>query len=460
MKTYQLLSLMLFLSVGITYSQCPTFNIELNSQAEIDNFALTYPNCIQLTHELRIDGESGFINNLNGLSAIINAEDIFILKTQINNLSGLDNLIDVTSLTLWFNDNIQNLEGLSSLENIVRLEMFINNSLVDLSGMTSVQNLENISLFENDNLISLSHLGFITSINSFSIGGNAINSLSGLENLETVTGDFLVSNELLENFNDLANLQSIDGSLYITNNSNVLDISALDNIESLADLYIINCSNLQNFLGLENLTTVTGKLRIGFNPEITNLSFIKNIVSVGYLDIYENENLQTLQGIESIKHIEHRLFIESNPSLTTIEALNYMELPSSIDEIGIINNSSLEVCRNDFICSVIDDDDVTKYFVNNAQGCNSVEEVQESCDLSFTDIYDLVDIYPNPASDDITITLDNSINLKNTLIYSTLGKMVFETQKNHIDISTYKAGVYYARIITDKGAVFRKIVKE
>ena len=84
-----------------------------------------------------------------------------------------------------------------------------------------------------------------------------------------------------------------------------------------------------------------GELRIGFNSVITNLSHLKNIVSVDYLDIYENENLTTLQGIESIKYIEKRLFIDSNINLTSIKALKYLEFPSAIDEVIIINNTNL-----------------------------------------------------------------------------------------------------------------------
>lgn len=460
MKKITSLSLLLFFCF-IGFSQCPTEYIGLLSQEEVDNFSANYPNCTELTHNLKVNGEFNSIDNLNGLSSITSAQDIYIINTDLSSFEGLHNLESIASLRLWANSNIHNLDGLSSLINADIFEFFVNNNLTSLNGIDNLQSLGSISFFANTSLEDISQLSFLTSIENMTIGGNGLTNLNGLQNLVNVNGDLNISNEQIQNFDELNNIQSINGSLYISDNSEIENVLAFMNLESVVDLYITNNQSLFNLSGLENLTTVSGTLRIGFNPEITNLSFVKNIISVGYLDIYENENLQTLQGIESIKHIEERLFIDSNPNLTTIEALGYMEIPSGINEVVIINNSSLEVCNNNFICSIIDDDNVSKYFVNNAEGCNSLEEVDESCALTFLDNYiDDPIIYPNPVSDYFTISMDENMNLISSQIYSTLGELILETKKSYISLSSFKTGVYRLKIITDKGVFDRNIIKE
>ena len=445
----------------VAISQCPTTNIEMFSQEEIDNFSTNYPNCTTLTHELKIDGEFNTINNLNGLSEIINAQDIFIIETEITSLNGLHNIESISSLALWFNMGIQNLNGLSSLVGLGSLEVWINNSITSLEGLDSIQSINNVNLFSNTSLSDISQLNFLTSIGNLSISGNGLTNLNGLQNINDIEGDLIISNEQLHDFEELIDLQSIGGSLRLMENPEIENVSAFSNLESVDELYIVDNQNLINFSGFENLTTVTGTLRIGFNPGITNLSFVKNIISVGYLDIYENENLQTLQGIESIKYIEERLFIESNPNLTSIVALSYMEIPSDINEVVIINNESLQACGNDFICSIIDDESVSKYFVNNAQGCNSIIQVNGSCNLIGTDTFiDSPIIYPNPVSDFFTISMDENMKLINTQIYSALGMLIYETNKSNINLSSFKTGVYSIKIITDKGVFDRKIIKE
>ena len=329
-----------------------------------------------------------------------------------------------------------------------------------LNGIESLQSLENISFFYNTSLDDISQLSFLTSLDEVTIGGNALTSLIGLQNLENVNNNLSISGEGLQNFDDLTNLQSIGGSLYLQNNPEIQNISAFNKIESLTDLYIVNLPNLENFWGLHNLKTVSGTLRIGFNPEITSLSFIKNIISVGYLDIYENENLETLQGIESLQYIEERLFIDSNPNLTIIKALDYMEFPSGINEVVIINNISLQICDTDFICSILDDTNVSKGFFNNAEGCNSIEELEDSCALTFLDLFSPIVIFPNPVSDSFTISMDENMKLINSQIYTALGELIFETKNSDISLSSLNTGIYRVKIITDKGVFDRKVIKE
>ena len=72
---------------------------------------------------------------------------------------------------------------------------------------------------------------------------------------------------------------------------------------------------------------------------------------------------------------------------------------------------------------------------------------------------DLFSIYPNPASSEIHIQKPIDIDIKNTVIYNSLGQKV--AQNNAIDFSVYdlSKGIYYLEISTSEGTVHKKFIK-
>lgn len=71
-------------------------------------------------------------------------------------------------------------------------------------------------------------------------------------------------------------------------------------------------------------------------------------------------------------------------------------------------------------------------------------------------------MYPNPASELITVSSENNI-ISDINIFDTTGKLVFkqsDLNKKHanLDVSTLQSGVYYIRSVTSKGIVTQKLV--
>ncbi len=448
------------MSVFLGFGQCPTTDITLATQAQIDNFAVNYPNCTMLTHELRIDGDDNSITNLNGLARITNAQDLYILKTRIQNFAGLSNLVTASQLSIAFNRDIVDLSGLISLETVGVLEVWVNNSITSLAGIDGLKSLEHLNLFINPNLEDISQLNPVESLKSLSITGNALKTLSGLENLRTVDEDFYVADEPLQSFNELASLQSIGGSLYLWNHTLLEDLSIFNNIQTLTDLYVIGCPVLKSLSGLENVRSVSGKLRIGLNPELTDLSIFSNVTSVGSLDIYENNILQNLSGLENLQSITDRLFIHENDVLNSISALRDLST-SEISEVVIAENPNLSTCSNRFICTVIEDPNVVKIINNNSTGCNSVTEIGDACLLSVSEVVldSLVAIYPNPVSEILNLSVYEGLLFKKATLYSALGQKVLASPEKSIDVSSLSEGIYFLEITTDKGNLSKKIVK-
>jgi len=85
--------------------------------------------------------------------------------------------------------------------------------------------------------------------------------------------------------------------------------------------------------------------------------------------------------------------------------------------------------------------------------------------IKITDITDItetsaVNIYPNPTSGQLRIT-NYKLQIEGIEIFDIIGrKQKTEVRKqDEIDISHLRSGIYFVRVLTEKGAITKKIVK-
>jgi len=188
-------------------AQCPTGAVVLYSQAAINEFALNFPNCTEITGNLYIGP-----GNLDAAS-------------DITDVSPLGNITKVTG-TVYIQNNavLQNLDGLKI--NTITGRLFIG----------------------GDNL---------TNTNA------QLQNINGLSHLTTI-GAFLqiVKNPLLTDINGLSNLTSVAQDIEIADNNVLADVSALQNTTfhpnegyglSIVNNPALSVCSLPNFCGyLEN----------------------------------------------------------------------------------------------------------------------------------------------------------------------------------------------------------------
>ncbi|MFA7688398.1 MAG: hypothetical protein WCY25_11085, partial [Moheibacter sp.] len=131
----------LFLLFGLgAKAQCPTGNVGLYSQADVNNFATNYPNCTEITGNLTISGSD--ITDLSPLSNLTQIGGVLSIysNSQLNSLNGLDNLTQIGGV-LYISDNSQltNLDELSNLTSVgADLVIQFNYSLTDISGLQNI----------------------------------------------------------------------------------------------------------------------------------------------------------------------------------------------------------------------------------------------------------------------------------------------------------------------------------
>lgn len=463
-----LIGLVLSIANFTVTAQCPSAPLVLGSQADIDNFAINYPNCTELLTPLYIDEVNGEINNLLGLSSIERAQIIKVQNSHIEHLHGFENLTEIQELWLNSNYSLLDFEGLEFTTNIGLLNVIDNTSIVSAHGLESLSQISQLNFFDNTGLTDLSALAQVTQLNGLRIAGNNLTTLDGLDNLVNVENEIFISNEQVINLDVFSGLDDFTASLFLWNNGQLTDVSVFQGVSQLQDLVIVGCDQIQAFEGFEDLTQVQGLFRLGFNPQMTDLTAFNQLNSVGSLDIYENDNLVSLDGLEALTQITEAVYLMDNPNLVDIDAIQSVA-PQGLQQVVISRNSSLTTCDNDFVCQVIFDPEISEEIQGNANGCNSVPQVAARCILGTTDSAapSLVNLWPNPAESMLNISIPEAeikalhlYNAQGGLMKSVRGFSNANSGDHQINVANYAAGLYFVQIETIQGMSHHKFIKQ
>ena len=111
----------------------------------------------------------------------------------------------------------------------------------------------------------------------------------------------------------------------------------------------------------------------------------------------------------------------------------------------------------------------TEYVVRVAANCSGNNSSEFSADYSFTtttgvnDYVNNMVLYPNPTTGQFRIE-NSELRIETVEVYDVYGKLIktvkVEDHQVVMDLSGNAAGVYFARIYTDKGMVTKQIVKK
>jgi hypothetical protein len=67
-------------------------------------------------------------------------------------------------------------------------------------------------------------------------------------------------------------------------------------------------------------------------------------------------------------------------------------------------------------------------------------------------------VYPNPATELVTITLQENLQLEKVNIYNTLGQLIKTEKSNSINVSSLSKGSYYFEVITNQGKATKTVL--
>ena len=398
--------------------------------------------------------QNGNLKEVDGLSGLQNiGGDLFVKNNEkLVNLDGFDNVVSVGGgIEISSNKGLERLSGFNGLTYVGgngTLKGIIideNRLITNISGFNALNSLEGyIVLVNNDALITIggfqnlekigNRLAIIFNrqlkhINGFdaltNTGGDLtleynpeLLKIDGFTNLTAIHGEFeLSNNSLLLDINALSQLQSIDGNVRIEYNDKLRNLDGLSGLNTIgASINIWFNEGIENLDGLNNLTTIAGDLMLWDNDVLTSIKGLGNLTSVGGdLRIYSNPIIESIDGLEGITTVPDLFQIYNNKLLVDISGVE--NIKSVMGNFSVTNNPLLkECCAFDMILNTPGSIAGTTNFSNNQVNCNSVTNIDQSCDTDGDGVSPMegdcddnnVDIFPGNL--EICDGIDNNCN--------------------------------------------------
>jgi hypothetical protein len=206
---------------------------------------------------------------------------------------------------------------------------------------------------------------------------------------------------------------------------------------------------------IEGDVTISGNL-------IDDLSGLNTISSIGgNLIISDNTNLTSLAGLENLSSIGEALIISNNDGLISLSGIDNIN-SFTINDLTIINNSSLSTCEVKSICNYLANSQSNITIHDNAFGCNNKEEVISACGNKVGDNYinSVFRIYPNPANKTISISVSSVAEIDEINVYNQMGESLlhYSDVSEDVDISELENGIYILEIISEGQKVRKKLI--
>src|SRR5690606_2583981 len=218
-----------FSTIGI----CPSNNLYVYSQQDVDDFGTTYPDCTHISGHLVLDSWYAEDDPITDLSPLSNIEsiggDLHILETQLANLDGLSSIISIDGdLEIYGNPQLSDISGLQNIsEGIYDLYIGYNETLSECNissictylqqggGSTIQYNAEGCQDYEE--------VFYSCPLPECPYGGVGLYSQADVDDFATY----------------YSNCTSLEGGLEISGDD-ITDLSALSNIESISGYFTIN----------------------------------------------------------------------------------------------------------------------------------------------------------------------------------------------------------------------------
>lgn len=362
---------------------CPPGDITLKSQADLQDFALNFPGCRQLSGSFSL---SSIENNITSLTALPKftsvAKSLNInSNSQLLSLSGLDSLKTIgENFYLTFNPRIKNLNGLSKLQWINEsLNIYNNDSLTSLQslGPINADSLRILYVFNCPSLTVCSHPSICAFLakgpNSTVINNNGQGCKNYLQvnracdptaTCPPVALNLRTQNEVNEFFSLFPNCTDFQGDVLIFE-ENIKNLDSLYKLRSISgSLGISNCDSLRNVKGLSGLKSV-GRISGG--------------QYFGQFTIIDNSLLTSLDGLDSLTFIAREININRNDSLKDLDGMSQVQLGTNHNAFYLYDNPVLSVCNIPSICNFLSAGG-TVGAGNNATGCANLYQILKACD--------------------------------------------------------------------------------
>ena len=436
----------LILNCGNSISECPVENININSQAALNQFPIDYPECKEL--KVRISLVSDPIDEITDLSPL-NGITRFDSTLSIHNtlelidLSGLENTRHINRLYLSNNDKLESLKGLENLETINTFYLSDNNTIKSLNQLKLTNSgLREITLINNISLNDISKIGELDSLEYFFISNNSsLEDFTQIDGLQYVNTLRVGGNNGFDSIEELENVLEVV-ELYFSQSPTLKKIEAPNSIRILESISV--SSNSVEEIHLSNFASSIKKIDIAQNDslklidlgngpdtiseilEIAHNRYLDSInlpTSTQYIDksyIFSNWMLKSIVGGDGLKNIKE-FYVVSNSVLEDISGFDH---PTIIEKLELRNNSELSNCQIEPLCLI---PDYTKTRISfNKGACSSTVIALAHCPFTIKNPFDDVVITSKDDLDVLKMEYPNADSILGNLYFRDVSDIAVE----------------------------------
>ena len=189
------------------------------------------------------------IQRLKGLEHAVNLRVLFVIRTEVSDLTPLAGLENLQLLKL--NDNrITDISPLSGLLNLQHLELH-NNQIVDISPLAGLIGLRDLRMKSNE-VVDISPLSGLVNLQCLKLHDNQISDLTPLVGLIGLQ-ELRLGSSLISDLTPLANLQNL--RVLSLQGEQISDVSPLAGLVGLQELILEN-NAISDFTPLVSLTNL------------------------------------------------------------------------------------------------------------------------------------------------------------------------------------------------------------
>ncbi len=290
-------------------------SVVLDDDAEVETFCEGY--CARDLERLELEGVTATL----GLECVTGASWLEIDAPELPSLEGLSGLQEASSLILYQSDLVD-LQGLESLESLGGLYIGCPSPPEEDEADTLEDRAEQCAEGSNPALASLYGLGPVTRLDALFVGAAALDSLNGLQRLESVDELAIYDQDGLHDLTGLdglsaveelwigysGGLQSLRGlgaltgaaSLSLVQNSELRDLRGLEALTEVRSIRISGARPLLDLQGLEGLDTIPTGLWLHDLPSLRDLRGLEGVTTLGELSLSFVFGLQSLSGLDSV----------------------------------------------------------------------------------------------------------------------------------------------------------------
>ncbi len=174
-----------------------------------------------------------------------------------------------------------------------------------------------------------------------------------------------------------------------------------------------------------------------------------------------NASLTSFSGLDNLSLLGGELFLMENDVLEKLDGLKNIDA-ASIENVYIYDNPLLSFCVVNSICEFLASPNGLIDIYNNAEGCNSAEEIQDACSAGIEDQGSeaLISIFPNPAKNELYISNDTGITIDGVKITNQQGQQILYENEipSAINISILQPGLYVIELVSDEFIIREKLI--